>query len=91
MPRIPTERDREVRAALAAVEEFEDPAAWHRSRSGNLTRRWDDKTVTIFRRHGQYRWSISDEEQTRFSRQGYEAEEDALIGLREEVLWEYTT
>jgi hypothetical protein len=87
MPRVgePSSRDRVIEAALAAIEEFEEPTAWRRSQRGNLWREWDEMTVTIFQRKGRYCWCINDGEETRFSRKGYETEDDAKIALGEAI------
>jgi hypothetical protein len=61
---------------------FAEPAAWKRSKRGNLWRNYQGKTVTIFGRDdGYFAWSISDKDGTRFSRGGYEDEDEAMGAL----------
>lgn len=81
----PPEKGRvcDVAAALATWREFEDMAAWQRSAKGNLWRRWDEVTVTIFYRDRRYRWSIADGEEVQYSRATYGDEEEAMTALGE--------
>ena len=72
-----------MEAALAAVSEFEDLANWQRSRKGNLWRKWEGLTVTVFYRLRRYHWSIADEEGPRFSQGSYSGEAEAITALRE--------
>jgi hypothetical protein len=84
MPRVSqSSRDREVQMALARIADFESPAAWRRSAKGNLWREWEDKTVTIFQRKGLFHWCVADGEETRYSREEYETEDDARMALCE--------
>ena len=80
---MPRSRDREIADAMAAIEAFENPAAWRRSSKGNLWRTWEDRTVTIFYRNRRYHWSIADEEGPQFSTGSYGDEADAMSGLGE--------
>jgi hypothetical protein len=84
MPRIDqTARDREVEIALAEIDAFENPAAWRRSAKGNMYRQWDSMTVTVFCKRGMWGWCVADAEETRFSRNEYETEDDAKMALAE--------
>ncbi|MDZ4685753.1 MAG: hypothetical protein SH850_11860 [Planctomycetaceae bacterium] len=70
MPKIGTKVKRQVPPALtdeeiaaefvARLEHFVDFSDWKRSRAGNWFREWERKTVTVFRRHAEFRWSIFD-------------------------------
>jgi hypothetical protein len=65
-----------------AREEFE--AGFRRNLRGNLSRSWEGKTVTVFRRDGseKFRWSIADSnEPVTYSRCAYDCEADALSGM----------
>ena len=74
----------ERQAAIAELEEFMNPAAWHRTKAGNLSREWEGMTVTVFLNRREYGWVIKDEEdEKQFSKTRYEAEEDAMYGLAE--------
>jgi len=88
VPKIPTrhKREHEVEAMLAAWAEFEDSAAWQRSRKGNLWRHWEGMTLSIYARDdGYFGWCVAGEEGPRFSSGGYETEEDAMAALGETV------
>jgi hypothetical protein len=57
-------------------------AGFKRSAKGNLWRHYEGRTVCVFTRDDDYYgWSIAGNEGTRFSRGGYETEEDALASL----------
>jgi hypothetical protein len=80
--------DQEIKDALEIRSQFME--GWNRSARGNLTREWDNKTLTIFKRGAGYSWSISraDEvvieglaERIRFAKQGYESESLAMSAL----------
>jgi hypothetical protein len=60
-------------------------ACFRRSKRGNLWRKWEGLSVTVFRRPGGgwYGWSIANEDGPRFSPGGYPDEERAL-----EALWD---
>src|SRR4051794_24966080 len=83
MPRLVSDRDREVEAILAAREEFE--AGFTRSKKGNLTRRWEGLQVTVFQRGERFSWSIAGDGETRFSPNRHEDEWDALSALAGEL------
>ena len=70
-----------IASVLAASAEFK--AAFKRSHRGNLWRRYEGRTLTVFKREGdgRYAWSIADENGPRFSRESFETEEDALGNL----------
>ena len=85
MPKIdePSRRDLEVETALAA---FEEPTAWKRSKKGNLWRKWDDVTLTIFKRPGKcFGWCIVDGDDQQYSPDKFESEEDAMSALGYEL------
>jgi hypothetical protein len=84
MPKVPTRRDPAIAVALAAWEEFEEPAAWRRSKRGNLWRLWGGLTVTVFERDdGYWGWCIADDEGQRYSRTGFEEAAHAMTALGE--------
>jgi hypothetical protein len=74
---------RQVKEALSLWAQFEDVAAWRRSAKGNLWRRWDECTVSVFYRDRRYHWSIADGEDVTFSHATYGDEEEALTALGE--------
>ena len=77
-----TTRDREIEAALAELEQWNDPTAWHRNHKRNLCREWNGWTVTIFRRYGGYRWCIAgDDDEREISPTTFETGLDAMIDL----------
>jgi hypothetical protein len=72
-------------AIEAAIDEFENPAAWRSSKRGNVWREYDGRVLTIFRRRGRYRWAIgaTEEWETQFSEESYSSEAEAITALRE--------
>ena len=88
MPKIPTATipsRKEVEAALAQLAEFENLTAWRRSARGNLWRKWNDMTVTIFYRGRRYHWSIAagQDVEVSYSPGSYGDEEEAMSALSE--------
>lgn len=75
---------------LATLREFCELRWWRRSARGNLVRQFDGSTLTVFKRRGEWWWCIAtgEEEETKFSPQGYETEEDALYALAEVTVGE---
>jgi hypothetical protein len=71
--------------ALAAErDEFE--RGWMRSRRDNLTRIWNDLSLTIFARdQWHYGWCWSDEDGPHFSQSTYRTESDARDALGHEL------
>jgi hypothetical protein len=85
---VPTPRHRDViadetQALLARYEEFAE--GFTRSARGNLTRRCDGLTLTVFARNGEYAWAIADGHEVRYSPVRYEEEGDALVSLWDEL------
>jgi len=74
-------RDRAVEQALEILNEFKDCAAWQRSKKGNLWRKWDNLTLTVFRRGSCYAWSMADGDEVTYSPRSYPNAEQALDGL----------
>jgi hypothetical protein len=60
---------------------FRDASGWSRSRKGNLWRKWDGMTVSIFPRRGGFAWSITEDDSPQYSPSQHETEEDALDDL----------
>ena len=64
-----------------------------RSRRGNLTRRWMDKILTVFKSNGSYSYCIADQDGPRFCEVAFETEQEAVADLiyqlriRERNLW----
>jgi hypothetical protein len=86
MPRVPPTFD-PVKYMIAEREKFSAIAYWQRSKRGNLWRLWEGRTVTVFVRTDEfYGWSIADDNGPRFSRGGYETEDEAMDALAE-ALW----
>ncbi len=84
--KIKRTRDPELEARIAEFEAFADPAAWRRSRKGNLWRHYEGVTVSIFtRRDDMPGWSIADADGTRFSHGGFFDEEEAMGDLADEL------
>lgn len=82
MPRsvLKPDHDREIEAIIAARERF--AAGFRRSRRGNLWRRLDDLTLTVFRQEDRFKWSISyGDGSARFSDERFDTEEYALSSL----------
>jgi hypothetical protein len=70
--------------ANAEYEAFERFAAeFRQSKRGNLWRKYEGATLTVFHRDEQgFRWCIADEDgETRFSQRGYGEEDEALGAL----------
>ena len=86
--RKPSDRDRELEAALQARDQF--AAGFKRSKKGNLWRNYEGLTVVIFRRQGDdwFSWSITDtdDEGPRFSPRPFDTEADAMDALCDELL-----
>ena len=85
MPKVTPTFD-PVKYMIAEREKFADPADWRRSKRGNQWRFWEGKNVTVFSRTDEfYGWSIVDDEEKRFSRGGYETEDEAMYALAESL------
>jgi hypothetical protein len=78
-------RWREWRTQATEYERF--LRGFRESRRGNLWRKFDELTLTVFERDGRFSWCISSgEDNTRFSRwRGFEGEEEAMEDLWEQV------
>jgi len=69
---------------METVIEFE--SGFMRSRRGNLWRQWEGMTLTVFERHGCYRWCIARANgNARFSPCAFDYEEEALRSLAAEM------
>ena len=74
-----------------AEDELTDPSAWKRSRKGNLWRKWEEMTLSVFYRQDRdsYAWSIARGGDLQFSQPDFESEEEAMDALCQELLeWE---
>jgi hypothetical protein len=81
MPRV-TETIIDTDALQAIWSQFE--AGFRRSKKGNLWRHYEGQTICVFTRDdGYYGWSISGNDGNRFSKGGYQREEEALGALGE--------
>jgi hypothetical protein len=68
----------------AAMRQFE--AGFTRSKAGNLWRKWDGDTVTVFKRHGRYSWVIATaDDEKQYSPETFATEADALSRLSFEL------
>ena len=88
MPRVQTESQsvRDARERQAALDYFANSPAWRRSAKGNLWRRWEGKSVTVFRRaDGSYGWCFAGCRFNRYSEYPYETEEEAIEFLARAV------
>jgi hypothetical protein len=82
MPKVTDNIVPEAEAMQAAWTQFE--AGFKRSKKGNLWRHYDGQTACVFSRDdGYFGWSISGNDSQRFSRGGYQTEEEALGALGE--------
>jgi hypothetical protein len=62
------------------------PKVWKRSRKGNLYRRLNDLTLTVFRLDsGAYGWAIATPDEVRFSDGHFDSEDGALKDVCREV------
>lgn len=75
-----------IDAAMAVWREFELPAAWQRSRKGNLWREWQGITLSIFPQRGGFGWCVADEDGPRYSPVAYETEQYAMSALGDAIL-----
>lgn len=72
--------------AVADREAFRSPAAWRRSKRGNLWRYWEGKTVTIFARpQGGYAWCVVSGDDKWYSPGGFSTESEALDSVGEAI------
>jgi hypothetical protein len=70
---------RETEMLRRAYVEFEGP--FKRSTRGNLWRHYDGRILTVFSRGERYCWSIKNGDETSYSPESYETEEDAMSAL----------
>jgi hypothetical protein len=85
MPPIPRRDDRDL---LAEAESFWDDFAsgFRKSAKGNLWRKWNGETLTIFRKPNGFGWCIAGPEgKTRFSKQRFDRQDAAMRDLWSEV------
>lgn len=78
MPRIGvTKADRE--RDEDALDEFY--RGFKRSAWGNFWRQYENKTLTVFPRRGEFVWCIADGDDLRYSDDAYESEDEAVESL----------
>ncbi|MSR55050.1 MAG: hypothetical protein EXS09_17435 [Gemmataceae bacterium] len=86
MPRVgqrPRDTEAESSKRMARTE-FE--AGFRSSRKGNYWRRWEGRTLTIFRRDDNtFSWVIAGDDGPRFSPSKYETEVEAMSSLASEL------
>jgi hypothetical protein len=75
----------EISDAMGRRREFCCPTNWHRSKKGNLTRLWRNRSLTVFQHCGRYKYVINEEDGPRFSPIGWDTEEEAVAALRDEL------
>jgi hypothetical protein len=64
-------------------------AAWRRSRKGNLWRKLEGVTLTVFRCEGGWRYCVADAAGPRYGERVYDGEEEAALAAEAFVLEEY--
>jgi hypothetical protein len=78
MPNIETGREPFAEALTRAL----FMTGFMRSKKGNLWRRWQGTSLTVFaRKDGKWSWVIVDESGPKFSRHAYAEKDDALAAL----------
>lgn len=74
--------DHEYELLSARVRQIINPGLWRRSGKGNLWRKRNDLTLSVFGYRDAYKWCVSSgEEDQTFSPHLYDSEEDALEAL----------
>ena len=88
---MPHDNNDQIAATLAELAEFADRTYWSRSSKGNLTRKWEALSLTIFKhRDGHFNWCIYEEEYgPRYSTSRYEDEVEAMDSLGYELISQF--
>lgn len=61
---------------------FTNPECWLRSaKKGTLWRKWQGKTLAVFRSPRGYSWSVADGSGPKYSKEAYDSETEALEAL----------